>query len=208
LENERKAQEEVVLTLGKQIHQKRTSAIPQVEKAVQDTLAHVGMSNAKLNIQLTPQMLEKASSKGLDTVQFLFSANKGQALQPIHKVASGGELSRVMLAIKSLVAQNSALPTIIFDEIDTGLSGEVALRGGEVMHDLANNMQELAINHSPQIASKGTSQFKVYIEDKNDITRSNIVLMNADERLVEVAQMLSGANPGEAALAHAKNLLS
>ncbi|TCV18695.1 DNA replication and repair protein RecN [Sphingobacterium alimentarium] len=208
LENERKAQEEVVLTLGKQIHQKRTSAIPQVEKAVQDTLAHVGMSNAKLNIQLTPQMLEKASSKGLDTVQFLFSANKGQALQPIHKVASGGELSRVMLAIKSLVAHNSSLPTIIFDEIDTGISGEVALRVGEVMQELAGNMQVLAITHLPQIASKGTSHFKVYKEDREEKTRSNIVLLNRDERVYEIAQMLSGASPGEAALANAASLLT
>ena len=208
LENERKAQEEVVLTLGKQIHQKRTSAISQVEKAVQDTLAHVGMSNAKLNIQLTPQMLEKASSKGLDTVQFLFSANKGQALQPIHKVASGGELSRVMLAIKSLVAHNSSLPTIIFDEIDTGISGEVALRVGEVMQELAGNMQVLAITHLPQIASKGTSHFKVYKEDREEKTRSNIVLLNRDERVYEIAQMLSGASPGEAALANAASLLT
>lgn len=208
LENERKAQEEVVLTLGKQIHQKRTSAIPQVEKAVQDTLAHVGMSNAKLNIQLTPQMLEKASSKGLDTVQFLFSANKGQALQPIHKVASGGELSRVMLAIKSLVAHNSSLPTIIFDEIDTGISGEVALRVGEVMQELAGNMQVLAITHLPQIASKGTSHFKVYKEDREEKTRSNILLLNRDERVYEIAQMLSGASPGEAALANAASLLT
>jgi DNA repair protein RecN (Recombination protein N) len=208
LEQEKKNQEENVSHLGGKLHEKRQEIKPKVEESIQKTLGHVGMANAKLEVSLTLQSLDKASAKGLDAVQFLFSANKGQSLQPIHKVASGGELSRVMLAIKSLVAQNSALPTIIFDEIDTGISGEVALRVGEVMHDLAANMQVLAITHLPQIASKGTSHFKVYKEDRNDKTRSNILLMNHEERIVEVAQMLSGANPGEAALAHARNLLS
>src|SRR5690606_23624751 len=107
----------------------------------------------------------------------------------------------------SLVAQSSALPTIIFDEIDTGISGEVALRVGEVMDDLAGNMQVIAISHLPQIASKGNSHFKVYKEDKDDKTRSNIQLLNREERVLEIAQMLSGANPGEAALQHARELL-
>lgn len=207
LEDEKMQQEKLVQNLGTQLHINRNAIKEQVEKAVADTLSHVGMSNARLNISLTQVSLDKASAKGMDAVQFLFSANKGQSLQPIHKVASGGELSRVMLAIKSLVAQKSALPTIIFDEIDTGISGEVALRVGEVMHDLAENMQVLAITHLPQIASKGISHFKVYKEDKNDKTRSNIVLLNTEERILEIAKMLSGANPGEAALAHAKNLL-
>lgn len=207
LENEKQQQEEKVSVIGKVIHDNRSKVKAEVEKAIQNTLTHVGMGNAQLDISLTLQPLEKATSKGMDTVQFLFSANKGQSLQPIHKVASGGELSRVMLAIKSLVAKNSALPTIIFDEIDTGISGEVALRVGEVMQTLASNMQVLAITHLPQIASKGTSHFKVYKEDQEDKTRSNIVLLNSEERVLEVAQMLSGANPGEAAFAHAKNLL-
>ncbi|MCA5005967.1 DNA repair protein RecN [Sphingobacterium bovistauri] len=208
LEVEKQQQQEKVIAIGQVIHDKRSKVKVSVEEAVQNTLAHVGMSNAKLDISLTLQSLEKATSKGMDAVQFLFSANKGQSLQPIHKVASGGELSRVMLAIKSLVAKNSALPTIIFDEIDTGISGEVALRVGEVMQGLASNMQVLAITHLPQIASKGTSHFKVYKEDRDDKTRSNILLLNPAERVVEVAQMLSGANPGEAALEHAKSLLS
>lgn len=208
LELEKKNQEDKVSEIGEQLHQKRQAVKTEVEESVQNTLAHVGMANARLDISLTRQALDKASARGLDAVQFLFSANKGQSLQPIHKVASGGELSRVMLAIKSLVAKNSALPTIIFDEIDTGISGEVALRVGEVMQDLATNMQVLAITHLPQIASKGSSHFKVYKEDKEDKTRSNIVSMNTEERVTEIAQMLSGANPGEAALAHARNLLS
>lgn len=138
---------------------------------------------------------------------FFFSANKGQELQPIHKVASGGELSRVMLAIKSLIARSTALPTIIFDEIDTGISGEVALKVGEIMQRLASHMQVLAITHLPQIASKGKSHFKVYKEDSGDKTQSNIVLLNQQERVLEVAQMLSGANPGEAAIKHATELI-
>lgn len=207
LEKQLTEQKDKVMTLAKQIHDNRKAVVPQVVDFVQQTLTTVGMPNARLSISLDFQNMEKASPRGLDAVQFLFSANKGQTLQPIHKVASGGELSRVMLAIKSLVAQNSSLPTIIFDEIDTGISGEVALRMGEVMQRLAHNMQVIAITHLPQIASKGTSHFKVYKEDKEDKTRSNIVLLKPEERVLEIAQMLSGANPGEAALAHAKTLL-
>lgn len=207
LEKQLTEQKDKVMTLAKQIHDNRKAVVPQVVDFVQQTLTTVGMPNARLSISLDFQNMEKASPRGFDAVQFLFSANKGQTLQPIHKVASGGELSRVMLAIKSLVAQNSSLPTIIFDEIDTGISGEVALRMGEVMQRLAHNMQVIAITHLPQIASKGTSHFKVYKEDKEDKTRSNIVLLKPEERVLEIAQMLSGVNPGEAALAHAKTLL-
>lgn len=207
LEKQLTEQKDKVMTLAKQIHDNRKTVVPQVVDFVQQTLTTVGMPNARLSISLDFQNMEKASPRGFDAVQFLFSANKGQTLQPIHKVASGGELSRVMLAIKSLVAQNSSLPTIIFDEIDTGISGEVALRVGEVMQRLAHNMQVIAITHLPQIASKGTSHFKVYKEDKDDKTRSNIVLLKPEERVLEIAQMLSGVNPGEAALAHAKTLL-
>lgn len=205
--SERDNQLEKVLALADVIHENRKSAIPEVEIHVQDTLAHVGMGNAQLKIELQKTDVQKINTRGLNTVQFLFSANKGQALQPIHKVASGGELSRVMLALKSLVARSSALPTIIFDEIDTGISGEVALRVGEVMEKLAHNIQVIAISHLPQIAAKGNSHFKVYKEDKEDKTRSNIQLLDTEERILEIAQMLSGANPGEAALQHAKELL-
>src|SRR5690606_32513577 len=204
---ERDQQSEIVLELAEVIHQNRKSVVPQVENYVQTTLAHVGMGNAQLKIDLQKMEAQKINTRGLDSVRFLFSANKGQALQPIHKVASGGELSRVMLALKSLVARSSALPTIIFDEIDTGISGEVALRVGEVMEKLAHNIQVIAISHLPQIAAKGNSHFKVYKEDKEDKTRSNIQLLDTEERILEIAQMLSGTNPGEAALQHARELL-
>lgn len=201
-------QKQKVLSLAEILHQRRQSVVPEIENAVQTTLSTVGMPNATLNIELTFGDISTIHTSGLDTVQFLFSANKGQALQPIHRVASGGELSRVMLAIKSLVAKSSALPTIIFDEIDTGISGEVALRVGEVMRDLSQNMQVIAISHLPQIASKGSTHFKVYKEDHADKTRSNIVMLDEQERVVELAQMLSGTNPGEAALQHARELLA
>ncbi len=185
----------------------RTLVLDKIAKDVQCTLSNVGMPNAVLQIVLEPLKEGEMRESGIDTIQFLFSANKGQALQAIHRVASGGELSRVMLAIKSLVAKTSALPTMVFDEIDTGISGEVALRVGEVMETLAQNMQVIAISHLPQIASKGTAHFKVYKEDKANRTISNIVRLDQSGRVKEIAQMLSGANPTDAALEHAELLL-
>lgn len=193
---------------GRSLHASRKAVLPQVEDHVQGMLADVGMANAQLKIELIELSLDKFKSTGGDDVQFLFSANKGQALQAIHRVASGGELSRVMLAVKSLVAKSSALPTIIFDEIDTGISGEVALKVGQIMDRLSINMQVLAISHLPQIASKGRAHFKVYKQDEGQKTRTDIILLSEDERVVELAQMLSGANPGESALRHAKELMS
>lgn len=191
--------------LADQLTKNRSKATKIVEKEVQEVLSRVGMPHAQLNVELNK--LSDFKSTGQDEVSFLFSANKGQALQPIHRVASGGELSRVMLAIKSLVAKTSALPTIIFDEIDTGISGEVALRVGELMEELAENMQVISITHLPQIASQGNSHFKVYKEDKGNKTKSNIVLMNEEDRVLEIAQMLSGANPEDTAIQHAKEML-
>lgn len=189
------------------LHGSRAAVVDKVEKHVQELLAEVGMPNARLQIDVRFLEADRFKPSGASDVQFLFSANKGQPFQPIHKVASGGELSRVMLAVKSLIAQTSALPTIIFDEIDTGISGEVALRVGEIMERLAENMQVLAITHLPQIASKGNAHFKVYKQDEGDKTKTNIVLLDKDKRVMEVAQMLSGANPGESAMQHAKELL-
>ncbi|MEZ0454397.1 DNA repair protein RecN [Sphingobacterium thalpophilum] len=192
---------------AQELSDRRRLVLDQIAQDVQGTLSNVGMPNAALKIVLEPLKDGDMRESGLDTVQFLFSANKGQALQSIHRVASGGELSRVMLAIKSLVAKTSALPTIVFDEIDTGISGEVALRVGAVMENLARNMQVIAISHLPQIASKGTAHFKVYKEDKANRTISNIVRLDQEGRVREIAQMLSGANPTDAALEHAELLL-
>ncbi|MHC8950295.1 DNA repair protein RecN [Sphingobacterium hungaricum] len=205
LEREMNARYELTREIAEVISANRKKIAVQMQEEVEQRLAQVGMTQAKLSIELTK--LAKFNQNGIDQVQYLFSANKGQALNPIHKVASGGELSRVMLAIKSLVVKSSALPTIIFDEIDTGVSGEVALKVGDLMEQLAEDMQVIAITHLPQIASKGTSHFKVFKREKGNITETNISLMNSEERIQEIAQMLSGANPGETAVEHAKKLL-
>ncbi|WP_312364512.1 DNA repair protein RecN [Sphingobacterium sp.] len=192
---------------GKELSVSRSKVLALIAKEVQATLANVGMPNARLQINLEPLKEGEMRESGMDAIQFLFSANKGQEMQFIHRVASGGELSRVMLAIKSLVAKTSALPTIIFDEIDTGISGEVALRVGEVMESLAENMQVITISHLPQIAAKGAAHYKVYKEDKANRTISNIIRLDQAGRVKEIAQMLSGANPTDAAIEHADLLL-
>ncbi len=207
LENEVSLLEKETKIAASELSESRRRVIPQIQQHVEAVLDEVGMPHAQLYIDLQQVQDGLFKDSGQDTVQFLFSANKGQELKPIHKVASGGELSRVMLALKSLVAQSTALPTIIFDEIDTGISGEVALKVGEIMYRLAANMQVMAITHLPQIASKGISHFKVYKEDRGDKTQSNIILLSPEQRVIEVAQMLSGSNPGEAALQHAAELI-
>ncbi|MGK6352377.1 DNA repair protein RecN [Parapedobacter sp. DT-150] len=196
-----------VLELAGLLSESRQMAIPLVQEEVGRVLHEVGMPHSQLRIVLDRLDEQSIRISGQDTVEFLFTANKGQAPQPIGKVASGGELSRLMLAIKSLIAKTSALPTIIFDEIDTGISGEVALRVAEIMERLAEQMQVLAITHLPQIASKGETHFKVYKSESAAKTATHIVQLTPQERVLEVAQMLSGANPGEAAMQHAAELL-
>lgn len=191
--------------LAKALSEARKKVIPTVQQEVIRVLSEVGMPNSILTIDLSPT--DDLRISGIDTVRFLFSANKGQAPQVLSKVASGGELSRLMLAIKSLVAKTSSLPTIIFDEIDTGISGEVALQVGDVMEAMAAHMQVIAITHLPQIASKGESHYQVYKADEGHVTRTHMRLLKPEERVLEIAQMLSGSNPGEAALRHAKELL-
>lgn len=192
--------------LAIELSEMRKKAIPVIQQEVIHTLNEVGMPNSTLNIELTKA--DHLRPSGIDTIRFLFSANKGQQAQPLNKVASGGELSRLMLAIKSLIAKTSALPTIIFDEIDTGISGEVALKVGNVMEEMAKHMQVIAISHLPQIAAKGDTHYQVYKADDQDKTRTNMRQLSRDERVLEIAQMLSGSNPGEAAIQHAKELLA
>ncbi|HWV70255.1 MAG TPA: DNA repair protein RecN [Pseudosphingobacterium sp.] len=192
--------------LAQQLTTSRKKAIEIVQQEVVKVLTEVGMPNSILQVELSSS--EQLRNSGQDSIRFLFSANKGQEPQPLNKVASGGELSRLMLAIKSLIAKTSALPTIIFDEIDTGISGEVALKVGNVMESMAKYMQVIAITHLPQIASKGQSHYQVYKADEQEKTRTNMRRLAQEERVVEIAQMLSGSNPGEAALQHAKELLA
>jgi len=201
--------------LAGQLTANRQKAIPTIEAEVLSTLAEMGMGNSALKIELSPlaesgrsAAFDGLGDNGADAVRFLFSANKGHALAEMSKVASGGELSRLMLSIKSLIAKNTALPTIIFDEIDTGVSGEVANKVGQIMEQLAHNLQVITITHLPQIASKGQSHYFVYKADEADTTRTRIKQLNQDERVHEIAKMLSGDNIGESALQNARELLT
>ena len=196
-----------VLDLSVQLGKSRTECIPKVEMQVMNTLTQIGMPNAVLQVVNDTLPEGKFDLNGNNQIRFLFSANKGQSPLPMNKVASGGELSRLMLSIKSLIAVHTALPTIIFDEIDTGISGEVALKVGIIMEKLSKNMQVIAITHLPQIASKGDTHYRVYKDEKGDITNTNITKLNQEERILELAKMLSGDNPGESALQNARELL-
>jgi len=164
------------------------------------------MGNARFDIQAT--LTEDFFTNGKDTLQFLFSANKGSDFGLVKKVASGGEMSRIMLAVKSVLSQYSKLPTIIFDEIDTGVSGEIAHKMGEIMKEMSKNMQVFAITHLGQIAGKGKEHFKVFKVIIDQQTQSELKLLTNDERVTEIAQMLSGSTISNSALNHARELLN
>ncbi|WPV00190.1 DNA repair protein RecN [Mucilaginibacter sp. cycad4] len=206
--------------LAVELSANRKKAIPDIEKQVLATLAEMGMASSSLKIEQhsTPPRPPAGggadspaavlTATGIDNIRFLFSANKGHALAEMSKVASGGELSRLMLSIKSIVAQYTALPTIIFDEIDTGVSGEVANKVGQIMERLSQNLQVITITHLPQIASKGQSHYFVYKDNSEAATFTRIKQLSNDERVFEIAKMLSGDKPGESALQNARELLA
>ena len=193
--------EKVATSLATKLHDARVKASPAFAKGVVEILRNVAMSDAEFKIAVTPCT---PTALGADTVDFLFSANASVEPRTIEKIASGGELSRVMLALKTILAQHLALPTIIFDEIDTGISGRTANDVGDIISRLAQSMQVIDITHSPQVASKGSRHFLVYKEQ----SRSNIRPLSHEERVEEIAKMLSGDTITEAALAQAKHLLS
>ncbi len=192
--------------LAIKIHKNRAAAIPILIEKLEVILEQLGMSNARFKVELLVK--ENFYPNGKDEIQLLFSANKGSDFGLLKKVASGGEMSRIMLAVKAILSQYSKLPTIIFDEIDTGVSGEIAHKIGEIMKKMSENMQVLSITHLPQIAAKGHSQFKVYKYIKDKQTQSELKLLTNDERVTEIAQMLSGATISESALNHAQALLN
>ncbi|MGZ3813644.1 MAG: DNA repair protein RecN, partial [Mucilaginibacter sp.] len=192
--------------LAARLSANRAKAIPDIQTQVMGSLAEMGMDSSILKIDLTT--LSTLGSTGIDHVRFLFSANKGHTLAEMSKVASGGELSRLMLSIKSLTARYTALPTIIFDEIDAGVSGEVANKVGQIMERLAENLQVITITHLPQIASKGQSHYFVYKDNDSATTYTRIRQLNELERVMEIAKMLSGDKPGESALQNARELLN
>jgi DNA repair protein RecN (Recombination protein N) len=188
------------------IHDKRVESIPVLSQKLIVVLETLGMPNVRFKIEINS--VETYFPNGKDILQFLFSANKGTDFGLLKKVASGGEMSRIMLAVKAILAQYSKLPTLIFDEIDTGVSGEIAIRMGEIMKDMSQKMQIFAITHLPQIAAKGNAHFKVFKSTVGDDTQSELKLLNDQDRVVEIAQMLSGTIVSESALNHAKALLN
>ncbi len=192
--------------LAAQISKTRTTAIPKLTKKLENILADLGMKNARFSINIT--LKDTYFSNGKDELSFLFSANKGGNFGELKKVASGGELSRIMLSVKAILSENIQLPTIIFDEIDTGVSGEVSNKIAHIMQQMSENMQVIAITHLPQIASKGKQHYKVFKEDKNGITSTNLKQLNQEQRITEIAEMLSGKDISASALTHAKELLS
>jgi DNA repair protein RecN (Recombination protein N) len=198
-------EKEKLKRLSKQLSANRLATIPSIEQQVQKSLALMGMDHAALKIE--NQITADFDQDGIDHIRFLFSANKGHTLAEMSKVASGGELSRLMLSIKSLIASYTALPTIIFDEIDTGVSGEVANKVGQVMEALAQNLQVITITHLPQIASKGQRHYFVYKDNETATTYTRIKQLDETERVLEIAKMLSGDKPGESALQNARELL-
>lgn len=183
---------------------KRLQQAKPLEENVNNLLHQVGMPNARLKVQLKDTEL---NLYGKNEIEFLFDANKSNRFEPIRKVASGGELSRLMLCIKSLVAKSMDLPTMIFDEIDTGISGEAAKQVGAIMKDLASNMQIICITHQPQIAGKANAHYFVYKEIKGEAIKTNIRLLTENERITAIAQMLSGEKPTAAALENAKEMV-
>lgn len=190
--------------LSAEITRRRKGQAPVFEKNVNRLLVQVGMPNARLQVQLEASSLNLFGS---DEIEFLFDANKSNRFEPIRKVASGGELSRLMLCIKSLVAESIDLPTLIFDEIDTGISGEAAKQVGAILKDLSSARQVICITHQPQIAGKANAHFFVYKEIKGDTIKTNIRLLNQDERITAIAKMLSGEKPTAAALENAREMV-
>ena len=206
LERERNKLREITLKTASQIHAKRVAAIPLLKQRLEETLFPLGLPNARFQFELIPS--EDFKTNGTDSLQLLFTANKGLALGPLKKIASGGEMSRIMLAIKAVLAEYKKLPTLVFDEIDTGVSGEVANKMAIILQQMSRRLQLLSITHLPQIAAKGDHHIKVYKEDHRDFTTTHLKILNEEERIVEIAQMLGGKNVSEAAIANAKELLN
>ena len=207
-----KKQEEVNVVSGKldklaaQISNARRTSIPKLTKELELLLADLGMVNARFSIKI--KATENYFFNGKDELEFLFSANKGGNFGELKKVASGGELSRIMLSVKKILSENTQLPTIIFDEIDTGVSGEVSNKIAAIMQEMGKHMQVIAITHLPQIAAKGSNHYKVFKEEINGITTTNLRKLFDNERVVEIAEMLSGKDISDSAITHAKELLN
>ena len=188
------------------IHEFRNKVIPNLTKEIEHVLSDLGMVNSKFKISL--KLTDEFYLNGMDQIEFEFLANKGYEFKKIREAASGGEMSRIMLAIKSIMAKYKQLPSIIFDEIDTGVSGEISKKMGLIMKDLGSKIQTFSITHLPQIAAMGESHFKIYKTDLDGHTKTMMVRLNENDRIVEIAKMLEGNNASESAYIHAKQLLN
>ena len=189
-----------------EIHDKRKLVIPDLTKEIENTLHELGMNNSKFKINLV--LTNELYSNGMNIIEFEFLANKGYEFKKIKEAASGGEMSRIMLAIKSIMAKYKKLPSIIFDEIDTGVSGEISKKMGYIMKDLGSKIQTFSITHLPQIAAMGESHFKIYKSDVDGFTKTMISRLNENDRIIEIAKMLEGNNASKSAYTHAKQLLN
>jgi DNA repair protein RecN (Recombination protein N) len=192
-------------TVSEEISNKRKSVLSDIELRITELLKQLGIPNAKFRITLTH--LPEFTTTGIDQADFLFSANKQIAPENMAKIASGGELSRVMLSLKSLLTKNNNLPTIIFDEIDAGVSGEVADKVGQILSGMGKYMQVINITHLPQVASRGTRHYHVYKDDTDNSTFTRVKLLSPEERILEVARLLSGSEVTETAIKNARELL-
>ena len=205
LTRERDEAYQAVLTGAAALTKSRTEAAAGVEREIAERMRTLGVPNTRFRIDFTRRA--RPAADGMDEVAFLFSANKNEALSPVAQTASGGEISRLMLCIKAMIAGFAALPAIIFDEIDTGVSGDISDRMADIMQTLGQRMQVITITHQPQIAAKGAAHYYVYKEDTADRTLTRIRPLTPDERVGEIARMLSGASLTDAAIANARELL-
>ncbi|WP_373074052.1 DNA repair protein RecN [Zeaxanthinibacter enoshimensis] len=192
--------------LSDELHSRRLKVLPEFAERMEKRLHPLGMPNASFKLELVPSREYKSSGK--ETLSLLFSANKGTGYGDLKKIASGGELSRIMLTIKSILAEYEPLPTMMFDEIDTGVSGEISSRMGDIMMGMSKSMQIFTITHLPQVASKGDQHFKVYKIDEDGVTHTKMKALDTEERILELAQMLGGNDVSDSAVAHARQLLN
>lgn len=205
LEKEVEIRRSVMLDKASLLTRKRMAAAPAIEKELTEKLTFLRMPHAHFRCEITPKNHPDAT--GADAVQFLFSANKNRELQPVSQIASGGEISRLMLCLKAMIAGATALPTIIFDEIDTGTSGEIADKVGAIMEEMSKQMQVIAITHLPQIAARGDTHFVVYKEETTDTVATQLKELSPDERISEIARLLSGAEISAEAVENARVML-
>lgn len=204
LQSELVKHEKAAMNIASKMHERRAKQSSLLEKATIELLSRVGMPNASIRIDLKETSL---SPSGIDSIEFMFDANKSGRFEPLHKVASGGELSRLMLALKSLVAKSLEMPTLIFDEIDSGISGEAAKQVGILLNELSEGHQLISITHQPQIAAKADQHLFVFKNEINGTVTTGIKELKMNERIHAIAQMLSGENPSEHALANAKEMI-